>query len=146
VCLVFEKVNTGGVSLTAFELLTATFAADGYNLREDWFGEPKQMEKPGRAKRLSEARQLLEAVQNTDFLQAVTLLHTYQGRLAALADGRSERDLPAVGCTRQSILDLPLDGYLAHADRAEEGFVRAARFLWREKIYSDVPPGTGHSV
>lgn len=38
VCLVFEKVNTGGVSLTAFELLTATFAADGFNLREDWYG------------------------------------------------------------------------------------------------------------
>jgi hypothetical protein len=30
VCQVFEKVNTGGVSLTVFELLTATFAADEY--------------------------------------------------------------------------------------------------------------------
>jgi len=39
VCLVFEKVNTGGVSLTVFELITATFAADGFNLREDWFGD-----------------------------------------------------------------------------------------------------------
>ena len=28
VCQVFEKVNTGGVSLNVFELLTATFAAD----------------------------------------------------------------------------------------------------------------------
>jgi hypothetical protein len=28
VCQVFEKVNTGGVSLTVFELLTATYAAD----------------------------------------------------------------------------------------------------------------------
>ena len=36
VCQVFEKVNTGGVSLTVFELLTATYAADEYNLREDW--------------------------------------------------------------------------------------------------------------
>ena len=36
VCQVFEKVNTGGVSLTVFELLTATFAADNFNLREDW--------------------------------------------------------------------------------------------------------------
>jgi len=35
VCQVFEKVNTGGVSLTVFELLTATYAADEYNLRED---------------------------------------------------------------------------------------------------------------
>ncbi|MFC7617052.1 DUF262 domain-containing protein [Actinokineospora soli] len=36
VCQVFEKVNTGGVTLTVFELLTATFAADNFDLREDW--------------------------------------------------------------------------------------------------------------
>ena len=36
VCQVFEKVNTGGVSLTVFELLTATFAADDFRLRQDW--------------------------------------------------------------------------------------------------------------
>jgi hypothetical protein len=43
VCLVFEKVNTGGVPLSVFELLTATYAADGaagVNLRKEWFGEP----------------------------------------------------------------------------------------------------------
>ena len=32
VCQVFEKVNTGGVTLTVFELLTATFAADDFQL------------------------------------------------------------------------------------------------------------------
>lgn len=37
VCLVFEKVNTGGVSLTVFELITASFAVEGFNLRDDWF-------------------------------------------------------------------------------------------------------------
>ena len=31
VCLVFEKVNTGGVPLSVFELITATYAADGVN-------------------------------------------------------------------------------------------------------------------
>ena len=36
VCQVFEKVNTGGVSLNVFELLTATYAAEEYNLRDDW--------------------------------------------------------------------------------------------------------------
>jgi hypothetical protein len=36
VCQVFEKVNTGGVTLTVFELLTATFAADDFVLRADW--------------------------------------------------------------------------------------------------------------
>jgi hypothetical protein len=33
---VFEKVNTGGVTLTVFELLTATFAADKLHLRQHW--------------------------------------------------------------------------------------------------------------
>lgn len=33
VCSVFENVNTGGVPLNVFELLTATFAADGFRLR-----------------------------------------------------------------------------------------------------------------
>ncbi|MFP4036581.1 MAG: DUF262 domain-containing protein, partial [Desulfobacteraceae bacterium] len=36
VCLVFERVNTGGVALNVFELLTASFAADDFPLRDDW--------------------------------------------------------------------------------------------------------------
>jgi hypothetical protein len=38
VCQVFEKVNTGGVTLNVFELLTATFAADNFNLRGNALG------------------------------------------------------------------------------------------------------------
>jgi hypothetical protein len=36
VCQVFENVNQGGVSLTVFELVTATFAVDNFELRKDW--------------------------------------------------------------------------------------------------------------
>ena len=36
VCQVFENVNTGGVSLTVFELVTAVFAMDDFELRKDW--------------------------------------------------------------------------------------------------------------
>ena len=36
VCQVFENVNTGGVALTVFELMTATYAAVGFELRKDW--------------------------------------------------------------------------------------------------------------
>ena len=36
VCQVFENVNTGGVSLTVFELVTAVFAMDDFPLRKDW--------------------------------------------------------------------------------------------------------------
>ena len=44
---VFENVNTGGVTLTVFELLTATYAVDestcgmiGTDRRESWSGQP----------------------------------------------------------------------------------------------------------
>ncbi len=39
VCVVFEKVNTGGKALDAFELVTAMYAASGYELRKDWYGD-----------------------------------------------------------------------------------------------------------
>lgn len=142
VCRVFEKVNTGGVPLTAFELLTATYAADDFLLREDWYGNLKRVPAhKGRATRMTEAGKVLEAIENTDFLQAVSLLHTAAGKSSTEA-GQGGRGIPsAISCTRQSILDLPLAGYRDHADRAEEGFKRARQFLWREKVFSgyDLP-------
>src|SRR6202034_4825367 len=39
VCVVFEKVNTGGKPLDAFELVTAMYAASGHELRKDWYGD-----------------------------------------------------------------------------------------------------------
>ncbi len=36
VCKVFENVNTGGVPLTVFELVTATYATRDFDLRKDW--------------------------------------------------------------------------------------------------------------
>jgi hypothetical protein len=42
VCHVFEKVNTGGVVLNAFELLTATYAAENFRLRDDWYGSTER--------------------------------------------------------------------------------------------------------
>ena len=148
VCRVFEKVNTGGMALTAFELLTATYAADGFNLREDWLGDEKatplvqgQPSIQGRKARMTEAGKLLEVIEATDFLQAVSLLYTAAGKEKTEV-GQGGRGVPsAISCTRQSILDLPFAGYRDHADRAEEGFKRAYQFLWREMIFSgyDLP-------
>src|SRR5690606_15346392 len=67
VCQVFEKVNTGGVSLDAFELLTATFAAENFNLRDDWLGN-RERGIQGRRQRLVR-RPVLAGIQATDFLQ-----------------------------------------------------------------------------
>ena len=73
VCLVFEKVNTGGKKLDAFELLTAIFASDGYKLRRDWYGDVKS-DDPGRFGRLTR-HGVLKELANTDFLQAISLVH-----------------------------------------------------------------------
>ena len=142
VCLVFEKVNTGGKKLDAFELLTAIYAADEFELRKDWYGD-RRAGIEGRFDRLSKHETLRE-IASTDFLQALALRHTYRLRRNAAKDAkirRKERDLPAVSCGRSTILDLPLDAYERYADDVERGFDLAARFLRTQKIYrvKDVP-------
>lgn len=125
VCLVFEKVNTGGKPLDAFELVTAIYAADGFNLREDWAAREARLRR----------HEVLRNISSTDFMQAISLLHTKAVRAKAKADGVEDHDLPAVSATRQSLLRLPLGAYKDWADRVEAGFDRAARFLRLQKVY-----------
>ena len=127
VCLVFEKVNTGGVSLTVFELLTATFAADNFLLRDDWQKIVEQFTR----------EEVLRKIPSDDFLQAVTLLATmkryreYVDRMDP--DGRA----PAISCKRKDILKLKLEEYLEHRDVVVKGFLKAAKFLRMQKIFTD---------
>lgn len=139
VCLVFEKVNTGGVPLSVFELVTASFAADGYNLRDDWHGS-KLRNVTGRAERLA-AEPLLEGVEPTDFLQAISLLHTLEKRRADLADGKTGKMVTAVSAKRVSVLSLTLEQYQHWAPDVEKGFQLAAKFLRKECFFSarDLP-------
>lgn len=139
VCLVFEKVNTGGKKLDAFELLTAIYAADDFQLRHDWLGDKKTVQ-IGRAERLG-AHEALCQLQSTDFLQAISLLHTLEMREAAVADGRDGKDLPQVSCTRHVMLNLPLAAYKKWADAVEVSFLQAAKFLQMQRIFwrKDVP-------
>jgi hypothetical protein len=139
VCLVFEKVNTGGKALDAFELLTAMYAAQGHKLRDDWLGVDG---KKGIQARIAEyghaAGQdvgVLSKVASTEVLQAIALRHTKEVRLVAVANGVPENDLPAVRATRQSLLDLPLTAYLKFRDGIEEGFKKAAKFLRQQNIH-----------
>lgn len=131
VCQVFEKVNTGGVSLTVFELITATYAADDFNLRDDW---------RDRERKLRELR-LLRGVQSDDLLQAVTLLATYERRQAGLSANLPQQEVAGVSCKRKDILKLPLEAYQHWADRATAGFIKAARLLYGQKIFEsrDLP-------
>ena len=133
VCLVFEKVNTGGVSLTVFELITASFAADGFNLREDWYGD-KRTGKAGRFDRLAEDP-LLKLLKPTDFIQAITLLQTYEANLKAKVDGVPESQQPGISCKRKTMLNLTLDEYRKWADKVEEAFAQVANFMRKECFF-----------
>ncbi len=126
VCQVFEKVNTGGVSLTVFELLTATFAAEGFDLRKDWSERRKELRE----------KAILHQMENNDFLQAISLLVTKARRDTALAKGTKPEQAPGISCKREAILRLTADDYKKWADFVQDGFVRAARFLHIQRIYS----------
>jgi hypothetical protein len=130
VCLVFEKVNTGGVPLSVFELVTASYAADGYNLRDDWFGSTLR-NVASRQKRLA-TEPLLADVEATEFLQAITMLETLKQRHADLVAGKTGRQVTPVTAKREDILDLALSAYKDLADKVEKGFMFAAKFLRKE--------------
>jgi len=139
VCVVFEKVNTGGKPLDAFELVTAMYAASGHELRKDWYGDDG---KKGRHRRLSETLRpadeeagIIAGVTNTDFLHAVSLFYTRERRRAAEAAGKQGKELPAVSGNRQSLLNLPLEEYKKFENQVEKGFVAAAKFLHMLHIY-----------
>ena len=134
VCQVFEKVNTGGVTLTVFELLTATYAASGFELRKDWKVRHEQLAQ----------HELLNKVDATAFLQIVTLLATYHRRQLHLRANPKDDKVPAVSCKRREVLRLPLEDYRRWADVAQRGLLRAVPFLHTHRIfrYRDLPYAT----
>ena len=117
VCQVFENVNTGGVALTVFELMTATYAADDFELRKDWDRRAARMHKHAQ----------LKGIDSDVFLMSLTLLATYKRKQA---DGKT-----AVSCKRKDVLKLRLDEYQALADVVEKGMINTAKLLTREKIF-----------
>ncbi|TQN28402.1 hypothetical protein FHX37_3744 [Haloactinospora alba] len=125
VCQVFEKVNTGGITLTVFELLTATYAADDFDLRQDW--------EECRQQWTGDRQQVLEKVSETDFLQAVTLLATYRNHVEH-AGAESDRSL-RIGCRRSHMLRLPLQEYRRYSREIVAGFQAAARFLHQRYVF-----------
>ena len=127
VCTVFEKVNTSGVSLSVFELVTASFAGSDFRLRDDW-------EK--RKERMHSDFEVLQGVTGDQFLQAVTLLATQARRRKAESDGIPPNLLPGIDCRRASILDLELSEYKEWAVVVESGLIEAAKFLNRQFIFT----------
>jgi hypothetical protein len=139
VCVVFEKVNTGGKPLDAFELVTAMYAAEGHELRRDWYGKEREL---GRQYRFIEKLRpadedsgIIAEVGNTDFLHAISLFYTRERRREAEAEGKQGKELPAVSGNRSALLNLPLWAYKKYERQVEEGFMRAAKFLHMLNIY-----------
>lgn len=142
VCLVFEKVNTGGVQLSVFELITASYAAESYNLRDDWFGSDIRNVN-SRQSRIT-SHPLLKGTEATEILQAVTILHTYDLRKTDIDVGKTGKQLRPVSAKRTDMLKLPLSSWQAYADAVEQGFKQAAQFLRKEYFYarSELPYST----
>lgn len=135
VATVFEKVNIGGLPLNVFELLTAVFAGDAdyyertgedFRLNDDW-RETQLKWSP---------HPVLAAVENTDFLQAVTMLATRKRNLADASDRP-----PAISAKREDVLKLTLKDYMEWREPLREAFVWAATFLADRHIFAprDVP-------
>lgn len=131
VCQVFEKVNTGGVSLTVFELLTASFASDEFDLKADW-EDIKNKFKPYK---------ILNNTSNTDIIQAITLYSTFNKRLAAITSGLT---VPSVSAKRKEMLNLTLSEYLKYRDEIVEGFIKSSKILVENHIFNsrDLPYST----
>ena len=133
VCLVFEKVNTGGVQLSVFELITASYAADGYNLRDDWFGSA--VRSVDSRKGWLEQDPLLKGVEATEFLQAISLLHTHDLRKEDVVAGKTGKQVRPVSAKRADVLQLPLGAWQQWANDLTDGFRNVARFLRKECFY-----------
>ena len=122
VCQVFENVNTGGVALTVFELVTATFAAEDFTLRDDWDMRTHKM------KHSEGTFDLLSVVAATDFLASMTILAQIRGN-------------KTLAVKRKDVLSLLLEDYKAYADDLTNGYIKAARFIVGQSILAprDLP-------
>lgn len=135
VATVFEKVNIGGLPLNVFELLTAVFAGDAehykttgedFRLNDDWL-ETRQLWKP---------YDVLYGVENTDFLQAITMLASLKKQQHSSASRKI-----AVTAKREDVLKLTLADYLEWRDPLRRAFIWASQFLADQHIFKsrDIP-------
>lgn len=124
VCKVFENVNTGGVPLTVFELVTATFATysdpdtkDGFDLRKDWERIKRVIQGKGDTLRTD----LLDGIDETTFLTAVTLYTSYMDKRAG--------KVGAVSCKKKDVLALNFYSYWNNRNTVITGYQLAREFL-----------------
>lgn len=119
VCKVFENVNTGGVALTVFELLTAMFATYEFDLRKDW--ESCRQTIWGTKEPLN--TDVMCGVDETAFLTTITLYTSFveQGK--------------ATSCKKKDVLSLDFDAYKKNKEVVLEGYKLARSFLFTQHVF-----------
>lgn len=117
VCKVFENVNTGGVPLTVFELVTATYATQEFDLRKDWQECKKQIRGINDTLRTD----LLDGIDETTFLTTVALYTSYIDKQAG--------KVGTVSCKKKDVLNLSHESYVANRDQVLTGYRIARDFL-----------------
>lgn len=118
VCKVFENVNTGGVPLTVFELVTATFATYEFDLRKDW--EACRDVIWGKNETLN--TDVMYGVDETAFLTAVTLFTTYHAETMTT-------------CKKKDVLALEFNDYQTNKEKLLEGYKMARKFLFSQYVF-----------
>lgn len=124
VCKVFENVNTGGVSLTVFELVTASFATYDFDLRGNWDNvvRPRIW-----GEGLDIVTDVMRGVDATAFLTSMTLYSTFLTKRIL--------DKGHTSCKKKDVLDLKFEDYQSNLDDLLEGFDIAREFLLGERIF-----------
>jgi hypothetical protein len=125
VCQVFENVNQGGVSLTVFELVTATFAADNFELRKDWDSIWNEL----KHNKLISFKSYV-SFNGTDFITAITLLSSFLNFQA----GSSK----SVSCKKKDVLRLTYAEYSKNRDRLLDGLYEALKFIQEQRIFTAI--------
>lgn len=124
VCKVFENVNTGGVSLTVFELVTAAFATYDFDLRGNW----NKVVRPRICAESKDIRtDLMQGVDETTFLTSMTLYTTYRAKRAGAKGSTS--------CKKKDVLALRYEDYVANLDALLDGFDMARDLLIGECVF-----------
>lgn len=118
VCKVFENVNTGGVPLSVFELVTAMFATYEFDLRKDW----NECKKVIWGKEETLNTDVMYGVDETAFLTSVTLYTSYLSSTMTT-------------CKKKDVLALRFEDYQANKGALLEGYKLARKFLFSQYVF-----------
>lgn len=109
----YQKINTAGVALDTFDLLIAGFAAEGFNLREDWLTIQKRFaEMP-----------LMDDMKSTNFLHAAYMMTSVMNDRAPSTD-------------KEAILGIKLSEYKEARDKLMRGYELATKFLQFKQLHN----------